>query len=86
MGTYNNQADYIAMIPGLINEAQMDIAISHKRLPAYKMLSELISQESAGWDVYANYFDVSCISLYNNDHCKKQFPPLCQVTGIILIF
>ena len=50
--TYNNQADYIVMIPGLVNEAQMDIAISHKRLPAYKMLSELVSQESAGWDVY----------------------------------
>ena len=51
-GTYNNQADYIAMIPGLVNEAQMDIAISHKRLPSYKMLSELDSDTSGDWDVY----------------------------------
>jgi hypothetical protein len=39
--TYNNQADYIAMIPGLVNNGQMDIATSVKRLPAIVLLEEL---------------------------------------------
>ncbi len=45
---YNNQADYIAMIPGLVNNAQMDIATSVKRLPAKKAVNELIYTESGG--------------------------------------
>ena len=43
--TYNNQADYIAMIPGLVNNGQMDIATSVKRIPAMVMLSELESEQ-----------------------------------------
>ena len=45
--TYNNQADYIAMIPGLINSGQMDIATSVKRIPAMPDLSDL-EQEQIG--------------------------------------
>ena len=45
--TYNNQADYIAMIPGLVNNGQMDIATSVKRIPAMAFLSDL-EQEQAG--------------------------------------
>ena len=43
--TYNNQADYIAMIPGLVNNGQMDIATSVKRIPAMVLLSELESEQ-----------------------------------------
>ena len=43
--TYNNQADYIAMIPGLVNNGQMDIATSVKRIPAMAILSELESEQ-----------------------------------------
>ena len=43
--TYNNQADYITMIPGLVNNGQMDIATSIKRIPAMVMLSELESEQ-----------------------------------------
>ena len=45
--TYNNQADYIAMIPGLVNNGQMDIATSVKRIPAMVRLEEL-EQEQVG--------------------------------------
>ena len=45
--TYNNQADYIAMIPGFVNNGQMDIATSVKRIPALAALSDL-EQEEAG--------------------------------------
>ncbi|MDO5445805.1 MAG: hypothetical protein Q4F31_09335 [Eubacteriales bacterium] len=51
--TYNNQADYLAMIPGLVNEAQMDIAISHKRIAASKALSDMTSTLSGGFDKYS---------------------------------
>ena len=43
---YNNQADYIAMIPGLVNNGQMDIATSVKRIPAMEFLEDL-EQEQA---------------------------------------
>ena len=43
--TYNNQADYIALIPGLVNNGQMDIATSVKRIPAMVPLSELESEQ-----------------------------------------
>ena len=43
--TYNNQADYIAMIPGLVNNGQMDIATSVKRIPAMAFLSELENEQ-----------------------------------------
>ena len=39
--TYNNQADYLAMIPGLVNNGQMDIATSVKRIPAVAVLDDL---------------------------------------------
>ena len=45
--TYNNQADYIAMIPGLVNNGQMDIATSVKRIPAIVLLADL-EQEQVG--------------------------------------
>ena len=45
--TYNNQADYIAMIPGLVNNGQMDIATSVKRIPALTLLEDL-EQETVG--------------------------------------
>ena len=45
--TYNNQADYIAMIPGLVNNGQMDIATSVKRIPAIVLLNDL-EQEQVG--------------------------------------
>ena len=43
--TYNNQADYIAMIPGLVNNGQMDIATSEKRIAEMVLLSELESEQ-----------------------------------------
>ena len=43
--TYNNQADYIAMIPGLVNNGQMDIATSTKRIPAMAYLADLDYEE-----------------------------------------
>ena len=44
---YNNQADYLAMIPGLVNNGQMDIATGVKRIPAVIQLREL-EQEQVG--------------------------------------
>ena len=43
--TYNNQADYLAMIPGLVNNGQTDIATSTKRLPALVYLKDLECEE-----------------------------------------
>ena len=31
--TYNNQADYLAMIPSLVNDVEMDVATTVRRLP-----------------------------------------------------
>ena len=50
--TYNNQADYLAMIPGLVNNGQMDIATSVKRLPAQAELSDLETETVNGRVLY----------------------------------
>ena len=50
--SYNNQADYLIMIPGLVNSAQFDIATSVRRIPAAKKLSELNFTAEGGSDVY----------------------------------
>ena len=50
--TYNNQADYLAMIPGLVNNGQMDIATSVKRLPAQAALSDLETETVNGRLLY----------------------------------
>ena len=46
--TYNNQADYLAMIPGLVNNGQYDMATGRKRLPAMASLDKLETVEVAG--------------------------------------
>ena len=50
--TYNNQADYLAMIPGLVNNGQYDIATSRKRLQASVYLEELETVEDRGRILY----------------------------------
>lgn len=40
-GSYNDQADYLAAIPALVDSAQMDIAVRAKKIPALIALSEL---------------------------------------------
>ena len=50
--TYNNQADYLAMIPGLVNNGQMDIATSVKRLPAQVFLEDLETETVNGRVLY----------------------------------
>ena len=39
--SYNDQADYLAAIPALVDSAQMDIAVRAKKIPALTVLSEL---------------------------------------------
>ena len=51
--TYNNQADYAAMIPGLVNEAQMDIATTVRRIPARKELSRMHCHAGDQADIYS---------------------------------
>ena len=50
--TYNNQADYLAMIPGMVNNGQMDIATSVKRLPAQVLLADLETETVNGRLLY----------------------------------
>ena len=56
--TYNNQADYIAMIPGLLNSAQYDIATSVRRLPAVQAMSGITPTQFGDFDRYA--FPADC--------------------------
>jgi hypothetical protein len=51
-GAYNNQQDYLAKIPGLINAAQMDIATTTKPIPSEIYLGELYREESNGNYIY----------------------------------
>ena len=50
--TYNNQADYLAMIPSLVNDVQMDVATTVRRLPAIAELSSLTHHSVGGKEQY----------------------------------
>lgn len=43
--SYNNQADYLTVIPGLVNEAMMEIATTVRKIPAVIRLSDLPKEE-----------------------------------------
>lgn len=43
--TYNNQADYLKAIPGLVNDAQVYVATTVKKIPAMKKLVDLPAED-----------------------------------------
>lgn len=50
--TYNNQADYELMIPGLVNDCMMYIATTVKKIPA------MVPLESLNQDTTNEYYDI----------------------------
>ncbi len=42
--TYNNQADYLRMIPGLVNDGQIYIATTVMRIPEMIPLKDLVRE------------------------------------------
>lgn len=50
--TYNNQADYLRMIPALVNDGMMYIATTVKRIPEMIPLSDLDKEEKGGYYMY----------------------------------
>lgn len=50
--TYNNQADYIARIPKLLNDAQMYVATSVGKIRAVEELENLSCDDNGKWRVY----------------------------------
>lgn len=46
--SYNNQADYLVRIPGLVDDAQMYIATTAKKIPATAELSSLGRTDTGG--------------------------------------
>lgn len=50
--TYNNQADYLRMIPGLVNDGQIYIATTVMRIPEMIPLKDLGREEQNGYYVY----------------------------------
>ncbi len=49
--TYNNQADYLARVPGAVNDALLYLATTARRLRCMAALGR--GEETAGWSVYA---------------------------------
>lgn len=50
--TYNNQADYLARIPKLVNDAQVYVATSVGKIRAVEELSNLSCDDNGKWLVY----------------------------------
>ena len=61
--TYNNQADYLRMIPGLANDGMMYIATTVKRIPELIPLSSLSRKEVGGYYQYTLPSD--CWKIHN---------------------
>lgn len=50
--TYNNQADYLRMIPALANDGMVYIATTVKRIPEMVPLSDLEMEEKGSYNLY----------------------------------
>lgn len=50
--SYNNQADLVLAIPGLADDAMMQIATTARRIPASAALEDLEKRREGGSDVY----------------------------------
>lgn len=50
--TYNNQADYLRMIPGLANDGMMYIATTVKKIPEIVPLSSLEKEDLGAFSLY----------------------------------
>lgn len=50
--TYNNQADYIRAIPGLVDDCETYIATTVKKIPELVKLTELEFQDFGGYRLY----------------------------------
>ena len=51
-GTYNNQDDYLCMIPQLVNSAQMEIATTVKKIPAMVNVDTLTKDLGETREIY----------------------------------
>lgn len=49
--SYNDQADYLAAIPALVDSAQTDIAVRARRIPALCPVDSLSEREEGGFRV-----------------------------------
>ena len=75
--SYNNQADYVAMIPQLVNSAEMEIATTVKKLPESVALVEL--EKLSGQRIYSLPADLYKIMdgglfFYDEDGIKRIKP------------
>lgn len=76
VSTYNNQADYERMIPGLVNDGMMYIATTVKKIPAMTKLEGLLKDTSNDeFDIYTLPDD--CFEMMNGglvlQHKKNDF-------------
>ena len=50
--SYNNQADYIARIPALLDDAQVYVATTVRRIREVVPFSQLLPSYMPGWEIY----------------------------------
>lgn len=50
--TYNNQADYLAKIPGLVNSAMMEIATTNRKIESSCSLAEMAKTPMGKFNLY----------------------------------
>ncbi len=50
--SYNNQADYVGRIPKLLDDAQVLVATTVRRIRTTAPLEDLLREERGGWTVY----------------------------------
>lgn len=77
--TYNNQQDYLNRIPFLVNDAQMYIATTAKRIPASTPLSRLAYTEAGRWRIYRmpgdffQFHNLSALVIHGHEPTRVPF-------------
>lgn len=81
--SYNDQADYIAAIPALVDSAQTDVAVRARKIPAVIALSALAGEEDGGFTVYA--LPADCHEIVHSGLVVKEGETLRRYGGYRLV-
>lgn len=83
-GSYNNQQDYLERIPGLVNDAMMEIATTARKIPMVVRLESLLHEESGDevrYELPGNFYQLISGSVVKTREGKTLHTNLYAIEG-----
>ncbi len=83
-GSYNNQQDYLERIPGLVNDAVMEIATTARKIPMLVRLESLLHEETeheVRYELPSNFYQLESGSIVNTKGGQTLHCNCCTILG-----